>query len=338
MVSLSGRVGAVVVGVIVLSVLAAVAPGVVDGASPAGEEVETDNTVTRIEVHADGSARWQVRIRTRLRTDAAIRTYEAFQERFRANRSRYRSGFRASMEGIVAEAERETGRSMRASNVTVETSIRTVPRRWGIVTYAYTWEGFARTDGERLTVGDAFQSGFFIAPNDTLQLRAPAGYDFSTVEPTPDEVDGRLAIWEGRVDFGDGQPAATMRPAAEPGGGGLVVPLAVGVLAVLLGSVGFIGYRRVRDETTTPASTSADQSTSAQTTSTPVTDEERLRELLQSNGGRMRQADIVDHVEWSESKVSRRLDRLVEEDVVEKTRIGRENVVSLTQSDEESDH
>lgn len=334
MVSQPARDGAVVLGVIVATVVAGLAPGVVAGASPALEEVPTDNTVTRIEVSEDGSARWQVRIRTRLETAAAVRTYEAFQERFRSNRSRYRSSFRESMEGIVTEASRATGRSMSATNVTVETHIRSVPRQWGVVTYAVTWNGFARAEGTTLQVGEAFQSGFFIAANDTLQLVAPPEFTLSAVEPAPDELDDRTAIWRGRVDFGDRQPAATMAPASDSGNG-LVVPLALGVLAVLVGGVGIIGYRRATGEAADSDQRDAEPPDDSEIAPTPVTDEERLRSLLRSNGGRMRQADIVERVDWSESKVSRVLNRLVDEEVVEKTRIGRENVVSLTESSHE---
>ena len=51
--------------------------------------------------------------------------------------------------------------------------------------------------------------------------------------------------------------------------------------------------------------------------------------LLRENGGQMRQADIVDSVDWSKSKTSRVLSSMAEEGSVEKIRLGRENVVRL---------
>lgn len=306
--------------------LAVLVPGMAGGAV---EDPATDNTVTHIQVRPDGSAHWTVRIRTHLPTEESLTRYEAFQERFRANRSQYLAGFREPIENIVAAAADETGREMRATNFSAETTITTVPRRWGIVSYEFTWEGFARVEGDRLHVGDAFESGFFIAPNDTLRLEAPDGYELTAVEPSPDEREDGTAVWHGRVDFGDGQPSATMVPAATQPAGGLPLPLLLAVIGLLIAG-GVVAYRRVAGGESATGAGTPDSAAPA-----PVTDEERLRQLLREHGGRMRQADIVAEVEWSKSKVSRLLDGLEEEGVVERTRLGRENVVSLAGEDGE---
>lgn len=60
-----------------------------------------------------------------------------------------------------------------------------------------------------------------------------------------------------------------------------------------------------------------------------VTDRERVRQLLQENGGRMKQSNIVDSVDWSKAKVSRLLADLEEDDQITKLRLGRENLVCL---------
>jgi len=61
----------------------------------------------------------------------------------------------------------------------------------------------------------------------------------------------------------------------------------------------------------------------------PVSDDERVRSLLQEHGGEMRQKQIVDRVDWSKAKVSRVLSRLEDEGRVVKVRLGRENVIYL---------
>ena len=58
-------------------------------------------------------------------------------------------------------------------------------------------------------------------------------------------------------------------------------------------------------------------------------DEERVVELLEDHGGRMKQVDIVDGTEWSKSKVSMLLSEMEDDGVVSKLRVGRENIVSL---------
>jgi len=60
-----------------------------------------------------------------------------------------------------------------------------------------------------------------------------------------------------------------------------------------------------------------------------LSDEERVERLLERNGGRMRQANIVDETGWSNAKVSQLLSSMEEEDRIDKLRIGRENLISF---------
>ncbi|WP_254764756.1 helix-turn-helix transcriptional regulator [Natrinema marinum] len=60
-----------------------------------------------------------------------------------------------------------------------------------------------------------------------------------------------------------------------------------------------------------------------------VTDQELVRQLLEDNGGRMKQSKIVDSVDWSKAKVSRLLADLEDDGQITKLRLGRENLVCL---------
>jgi len=64
-----------------------------------------------------------------------------------------------------------------------------------------------------------------------------------------------------------------------------------------------------------------------------LSDEERVERLLEANGGRMKQADIVDETGWSNAKVSQLLSEMADDGRVEKLRIGRENLISLPGED-----
>ena len=66
-----------------------------------------------------------------------------------------------------------------------------------------------------------------------------------------------------------------------------------------------------------------------------LSDEERVERLLEANGGRMKQANIVTETGWSNAKVSQLLSAMDEDGRIEKLRIGRENLISFP--DEESD-
>jgi uncharacterized membrane protein len=93
---------------------------------------------------------------------------------------------------------------------------------------------------------------------------------------------------------------------------------------------------RVRRERRTgrpprPASSAASsQSASGEEGGTsPLTDTERILELLDKNDGRLWQRDIHERTEWSKSKVSRLLSRMEEADQIRKIAIGRENIIAL---------
>ena len=63
-----------------------------------------------------------------------------------------------------------------------------------------------------------------------------------------------------------------------------------------------------------------------------LTDEDRVLLMLESNGGQLRQSDIVDQTEWSKSKVSRLLSKMEDRALVEKIAVGRENLIALGES------
>ncbi|MFB6205267.1 MAG: helix-turn-helix transcriptional regulator, partial [Haloglomus sp.] len=64
-----------------------------------------------------------------------------------------------------------------------------------------------------------------------------------------------------------------------------------------------------------------------------LSDEERVERLLERNGGRMKQANIVSETGWSNAKVSQLLSSMDEDGRIDKLRIGRENLISLPDED-----
>lgn len=71
----------------------------------------------------------------------------------------------------------------------------------------------------------------------------------------------------------------------------------------------------------------ADTTTGTERDQPVLTDRERIEQLLDENGGRMKQADIVNSVEWSKAKVSRLLADLESDEEITKLRLGRENLI-----------
>lgn len=64
-------------------------------------------------------------------------------------------------------------------------------------------------------------------------------------------------------------------------------------------------------------------------------DRERVRRLLESNGGRLWQSDLVDRTEWSPAKVSTTLGGMERAGSVRRYRIGRRKIVCLPGSEPE---
>jgi uncharacterized membrane protein len=60
-----------------------------------------------------------------------------------------------------------------------------------------------------------------------------------------------------------------------------------------------------------------------------LSDEERVLRLLDDNGGRMKQANIVKETGWSNAKVSQLLSGMANDEEIRKLRIGRENLITL---------
>ena len=354
-------------GVVVIILALALAAGPLltgTGLAQSQPEPETDNTVTRIELRADGDARWTVRVRTRLSTQGEVDAYRTFQERFRNDTASYLGPFRERIRGVVASAAGATGREMRATNFTVSTDIQQVPRRWGVVSYSFTWKGFAASRENAVRVGDVFEGGLLITENDTLAIEGPPGYAAAAVDPAPTRRDDGALTWVGRIDFADQRPRIRYVPAdaapgsatptatgAGPGSGpgngdgsgdstgdepavGSDVVLALASVSVGLAAVlGLLLWRRTRPEGGTgPTAGTGPAAGTGRADPEPaelLSDGERVVRLLEKEDGRMRQSAVADRLDWSASKTSRTVSSLAEDGEVEKLRIGRENVVSL---------
>ena len=123
-----------------------------------------------------------------------------------------------------------------------------------------------------------------------------------------------------------------------------IVPVIIGVLVI--GIVIYAVRDRIRSTVlgalsspdsgeddvaeTAGAGRTAAQSTPVETADLPLTDNERVLSLLESEGGRLRQAAVVDRTGWSKAKVSRRLSSLEEEGEVVRIELGREKLVCLS--------
>lgn len=331
-------------------------------------DVPADETVTHLNVEADGDAVFVLEVRTILDTDDKRESFDAFAQEVEEDPESAVSDFRESVEPLVERAGDETGREMSASNFTVETRVEPFPVERGVVEYRFDWEGFAESDDE-IRAGDVL-SGYILSEGDALVFNLPDGYEVSSANPTPDTTEGEVR-WNGPRDFSDDQPRAVFAPESNQSGvdggandgvddnastgadgedagestdeGG--IPLyAYAVALVVLISVAAVVYhgRSGSGEREVAGDTSAEGKAEAQEQETgfareKVPDDERVLDMIESEGGRMKQKRLVEETGWSEAKVSKLTSSLEEEDEITKIRLGRENILEIKEEEEAED-
>lgn len=205
-----------------------------------------------------------------------------------------------------------------------------------------------------------------LGPDQTLVIRPPPDYGVLSAPKGP--MNGTLR-WTGPTAFDDGaidityeRGARTTTTVSPPGNGlgALGIALLTGAAALLIGGGAYVWVRRSgeprgRVEEASPPGTTPPEETETERVAEEneaaesvgageaeaddeadgpeatelLSDEERVERLLEANGGRMKQATIVDETGWSNAKVSQLLSSMEEDDRVEKLRIGRENLISL---------
>ncbi len=194
-----------------------------------------------------------------------------------------------------------------------------------------------------------------------LVLAGVATFTGGAAASAPDAALGPGAAAVGTTNTGGAAAGAAATAGVGPvpstlgqtdSGGGLVV---AGVLFVALATVAVAAWRtgvfeRLRAggmrsrsrsgsgaESATPTETDAAGAeadgdvTERETEPVPesLSDSDRVVWMLEENGGRMRQARIVENTEWSKSKVSMLLSDMAEDGEISKLRVGRENIISL---------
>jgi len=244
----------------------------------------------------------------------------------------------------------------------------------GVVTYSFEWQGFAAVDGDRVTAGDALDgfyldnqtsltvswpSGYALESVDpvgneprerAVSWSGPLEFGSEqprvVVAPAPEQTtttDGGGSGDDG--DDGDADASSLVVPAAV---GALVAVLALGVGGWLYlrqrgpedaagGAVGGAGDRGGPGDggAGATAETAAGEGDADDgPPSELLSNEERVEQFLESEGGRAKQQAVVEALDWTEAKTSQVVNEMQSEGAIEKFRIGRENVLKLPEADD----
>jgi uncharacterized membrane protein len=319
-------------------------------------QIEADRTRIELTLQPDGRANWQLALWTRLDGAEAASAFDSLERDIQSDPATVLEQFESRMNETVAAAAESTGREMVARSFTVTTETRALPQEYGLLVYQFVWDGFAVVDGSTLRAGEAID-GLLLESGTRLTVRWPERYELQSVDPEPDEQSDHVLAWTGtETDILSGQPRVVVSADAD---GGTETPLLVG--GTLLGSLGVAGmlwwvHRRTdltgmldqrgdpaeTAHTATETETEAETETGTGTTETALephepdeppaellSNEERVLGLLEANGGRIKQQQVVAELDWTEAKTSQVVTTLRDEDAIEVFRIGRENVLSL---------
>ncbi|MFB6125162.1 MAG: helix-turn-helix transcriptional regulator [Halanaeroarchaeum sp.] len=323
------------------------------------------DTQVRIALQQSGDARWTVTVRFPLASPTDTAAFDRLRAEYTSGSADYLS-VQPYQEAAARVSER-TDRPMAITDVNRSAGVASTNETTvGELRLQFTWTNFAQVGDDEVSVGQAFVGGWFgdLGAGQSLVVDPPPGYQVHTAEPAHSIENGSLR-WAGPQTFGPGEPAMSFDPIPQ-GPTGPTIPFTAPVflgIGVVIGVLLFVAYRRgwvgtVMTDGTTDARAEADEASDTEreapspaagdAESEPadpeaeaepdpelLSDEERVERLLREEGGRMRQAKIVEETRWSNAKVSQLLSAMAEEGRVEKLRLGRENLISLPEDAEE---
>lgn len=314
---------AVVLSVTSFGMITAQTSGLGGAIAVAQEQVEPDRILIEVDMEASGSAQWHIHYRSLLRDNETTEAFSTIEEDIATDPGPYTDRFGERINQTVSDASTVTGREMSVTNLSVSTDRVFIPEEYGVVTYSFTWEQFGVPAGGEIRVGDAI-AGMFLDETTRLQITYPDTYTAEVVEPAPSSQRVGMVSWRGPIDFNADEPTVIL---TSQGGAdetaSIGMPIAVGVLVILLIIGGTGVYLRKRQSS--PIQMDEDREL--------LSNEEQVLNVLKANGGRMKQQELVQELEWTDAKTSQVVGNLRDAGKIEGFRLGRENVLKLSDTD-----
>ena len=294
------------------------------------DSTDPDGIVLDVHVSDDGTASWTIEHRYRLATSDDEAAFDELSADIGSNESTYIDRFTEQMSGTVDNAEASTNREMAIENVSIDTETRALPREYGIVRYTFDWHGFGSLQNDQVHVGDAI-AGMFLDDGTTLRLTWEEEYELVDSDPTPSQSDDQSIRWDGPADFNDDEPMVILE--AESGIPGLLTSLGLLILGfVVIMGLGGWWFLAARGSGTdeVPSETPGEEDAL-------LSNEERVLQLIEEEGGRLKQQAVVNQLGWTDAKTSQVITELRESGDVESFRLGRENVLRLPDSEDNTE-
>jgi uncharacterized membrane protein len=337
-----GRPVAAIVGLVLIASAVAVAPatGSSGGSSMLAQPDGFDRTVFDVTVSSNGTALWVFEHRQILESDEDEADFRAYADAFESAESDLYRDFVNQTGALAHVGTRQTGREMAAGNHARSASVDTLGQTEGVVRMSFEWTNFAESTDSGPVVADVFAGGLALGEDQRIVFQGGPAVTFGSVQPDAYTPSGEnlttsdSITFFGPMEFADRRPRVEFVPAAtaDPteAGPDRNVVIVIALLGIVIGAVAALAWRFDFIDRFEAASRDGKESTSTPTPQPEIkSDSDRVIDLLQSNGGRMKQVNIVDQTDWSKSKVSMLLSDMEEDGDITKLRVGRENIVSL---------
>jgi hypothetical protein len=220
---------AVCVLLLASTLVGGVAAGTTAGAPPPTfTQQDFDRTEFRIQVSENGSARWTFTFVRRLDSADERDAFEEYAAQFETEETTLYTNFRENARELTAQGTEETGREMTATSFTrtafVDEGLAGSGDERGLVRISFLWRSFAATEGDRVIVGDVFEGGFYIGPDQSLVFAPGPGVAFDSVDPVPDSQGNPESLpasdsvtWQGEESFADQRPRLVLVPEGSAG-------------------------------------------------------------------------------------------------------------------------
>jgi hypothetical protein len=172
-----------------------------------------DRSAIEITVDESGRGDWTLRYERTLRNESERDDFQAFADRFNDEETDLYRNFQADATGLAEEGENVTDREMAAANFSREAFVDSgFGSDVGVIELSFAWQGFAAVDGDVVTVGDVFEGGFYLGPDQELVVRPGGDLSFVSRDPegtpsNPESLAESASItWQGERRFTDRRP------------------------------------------------------------------------------------------------------------------------------------
>jgi uncharacterized membrane protein len=293
------------------------------------EELD-ESTTYQISVNSEASAHWIIERRFILNNQQEVTIFQNYISEFETKKETYLEDFANETQIIVDKANLISGRSMKPENFDVTVGLlETTTAIYGVIKFEYDWIGFAKTEEDRLVVGDVFEGGFYLYKDDTLIVTYPSNFGLQAVSPLPDEErpNEQSLSWYGRRNFGGGEPTIILTTKNLDNDSFfqnnifLIIGIAASIIIVIFVAYWLYKHRKNKRQRF---------SKSAENKKFEIkSDQDKVIELLEKTGGQIYQSMITKQLAFSKAKTSLLLTEMEKKGLVKRKKRGREVIVTL---------